>query len=105
MQTAVSLPTGCPHGDATAAPQNPGGITINHCPPVTALFKGRQGILQRLDAFFCPRASGERHQREFLLYGMGGSGKSQIALKFAEVYEQRWVHCLAAAYALLLTKV
>ncbi len=102
MRTAVSLPTGHPHGDAAAAPHNPGSTTINHCPPVTALFKGRQGILEQLDAYFYPRTGGERHRREFLLYGMGGSGKSQIALKFAEAYEQRWVHSTAATYALLL---
>jgi hypothetical protein len=62
---------------------------VNHCPPVTGLFKGRQKILERLDAFFCPRGSGVFLRREFLLYGMGGSGKSQIALKFAERHEQK----------------
>jgi chloramphenicol 3-O-phosphotransferase len=45
--------------------------------------------LEKLDAYFCPRASGVHLRREFLLYGMGGSGKSQIALKFAELFEQR----------------
>jgi hypothetical protein len=89
LRAALSSPTGHPHSDSAAAPHNPGGTTINNCPPVTALFKGRQGILERLDAYFGPRASGERHRREFLLYGMGGSGKSQIALKFAEAYEER----------------
>ncbi len=60
-----------------------------HCPPATALFKGRRTILGRLDAYFCLRASGVYRRREFLLFGLGGSGKSQIALKFAEVCEQR----------------
>jgi phage/plasmid-associated DNA primase len=45
--------------------------------------------LERLHAYFCPRPAEVRLRREFLLYGMGGSGKSQIALKFAEECEQR----------------
>jgi Holliday junction resolvasome RuvABC ATP-dependent DNA helicase subunit len=65
--------------------------TINHCPPVTPLFKGRRRILERLSAYFCARDGGMHRRREFLLYGMGGSGKSQIALKFAEECEERWV--------------
>jgi hypothetical protein len=64
----------------------------NHCPPVTPLFKGRRQILERLSAFFCARSGKERlRRREFLLYGMGGSGKSQIALKFAEKSRKRSV--------------
>jgi adenylylsulfate kinase-like enzyme len=30
-------------------------------------------------------------RREFLLYGLGGSGKSQIAMKFAEENKERLV--------------
>jgi hypothetical protein len=56
---------------------------------VAALFKGRRRILERLDAHFRPGTGGGYTRREFLLYGMGGSGKSQIALKFAEQCHQR----------------
>ncbi len=63
--------------------------TVNLCPPVTALFKGRRKILDRLSAHFSARGSGAHRRREFLLHGMGGSGKSQIALKFADEYEYR----------------
>jgi Holliday junction resolvasome RuvABC ATP-dependent DNA helicase subunit len=64
---------------------------INHCQPVTPLFKGRRQILERLSAYFCARSGEGRQRREFLLYGMGGSGKSQIALKFADEYGKRSV--------------
>jgi phage/plasmid-associated DNA primase len=47
--------------------------------------------LERLSAYFCVRSGEGRRRREFLLYSMGGSGKSQIALKFAEEYGQRSV--------------
>ncbi len=72
-----------------AAPHNRDSATVNTCPLATALFKGRQKISEKLDAYFCPRASGVYHRREFLLYGMGGSGKSQIALKFVTLFEPR----------------
>jgi hypothetical protein len=62
---------------------------FNLCPPVTALFMGWQKILEKLDAYFRLRASGVHYRREFLLYSMGGSGKSQIVLRFAELFEQR----------------
>jgi hypothetical protein len=75
--------------DGQAASHNHLDAPINLCPPVTALFKGRQKILEQLDRYFCPRAGGVHRWREFLLYGMGGSGKSQIALKFAELSEHR----------------
>ena len=55
-------------------------------------FTGRQDILERLDSFFSPRGTGEKPRREFLLHGMGGVGKSEIALKTAEVLEDRRVH-------------
>jgi hypothetical protein len=48
--------------------------------------------LERLSAYFWARdGDAVRRRREFLLYGMGGSGKSQIALKFAQEYGQRLV--------------
>jgi len=55
-------------------------------------FTGRQEILQSLDSYFVPRDSGEKPRREFLLYGMGGVGKTEIALKLSEALEDRLVH-------------
>ncbi len=90
--------------DATSASaRNRDGAPRNHCPPVTALFKGRRRILERLDAYFGPRPTGPYRRREFLLHGMGGSGKSQIALKFAEMCEQRSVPSLEEHFFLHLS--
>jgi predicted acylesterase/phospholipase RssA len=54
-------------------------------------FVGRTDILERLNAFFSPRDANSRGRRRFLLCGMGGAGKTQIALKFAENAGQRCV--------------
>ncbi|GAB1310986.1 Calcium-independent phospholipase A2-gamma [Madurella fahalii] len=53
-------------------------------------FTGRQDILERLDSFFSPRNTEGKPRREFLLYGMGGVGKTEIALKTAEDLESRF---------------
>ena len=52
-------------------------------PVASQIFTGRENYLQRLNQYFCPRDK-SRPRRHFLLYGMGGSGKTQIALKFVE---------------------
>ncbi len=53
-------------------------------------FTGRQDILEKLDSFF-PRRETVGPRREFLLHGMGGVGKTDIALKFSEVFVDRYV--------------
>jgi Holliday junction resolvasome RuvABC ATP-dependent DNA helicase subunit len=55
-------------------------------------FTGRHDIRERLDAFFSPRNTGGKPRREFLLFGMGGVGKSQIALQVAQDLEDRSAH-------------
>jgi Cdc6-like AAA superfamily ATPase len=57
----------------------------------SSFFTGRQDILEKLDVFFAPRDTGGSPRREFLLYGMGGVGKSEIAFKVSEVLEKRRV--------------
>jgi ATP-dependent Clp protease ATP-binding subunit ClpA len=52
-------------------------------------FTGRTEILKRLDLFFAPRSTPVKPRREFLLFGMGGVGKSEIALKVAQNIESR----------------
>ena len=48
----------------------------------STLFTGRDEYLQKLRDYF---SSGIEDQRKsFLLYGLGGIGKSQICLKFIE---------------------
>ncbi|KAK2610776.1 hypothetical protein N8I77_004177 [Diaporthe amygdali] len=54
------------------------------------IFTGRDGILNRLDKHFGPREPGDTSRREFHLRGMGGVGKTQIALKFTERNERRF---------------
>ncbi|KAJ7099098.1 P-loop containing nucleoside triphosphate hydrolase protein [Mycena epipterygia] len=52
---------------------------INNCPPPSRIFHGRQTILQQMHQYFV-QTTGK--QDIFLLHGLGGSGKTQIALKF-----------------------
>lgn len=46
------------------------------------LFTGRDKYLQRLRDYFSPSSGDKR--KAFLLYGLGGIGKTQICLKFIE---------------------
>ncbi|KAJ7105332.1 acyl transferase/acyl hydrolase/lysophospholipase [Mycena epipterygia] len=52
------------------------------CPPPTPHFTGRQDILQYMTTYF-NTTIGRRHV--FLLHGLGGAGKSQIAFKYVEM--------------------
>jgi hypothetical protein len=61
---------------AAEAPQ-----AVNHCPPPSRIFQGRQTILDALHQFF---AQDTQKQKIYVLYGLGGAGKTQIALKFIE---------------------
>ncbi|KAJ7713107.1 hypothetical protein B0H16DRAFT_1899674 [Mycena metata] len=54
---------------------------INNCPPPSRIFQGRQAILDKMHQFF-NTDSGNQHI--YVLYGLGGAGKTQIALKFIE---------------------
>jgi hypothetical protein len=53
--------------------------TVNHCPPPSRIFQGRQNILDKMQDFFTDGAGG---QHIYVLYGLGGAGKTQIGLKF-----------------------
>ena len=52
-------------------------------PPSSRLFTGREDELEKLRQYFGQRDR-PSPRREFLLCGMGGGGKTQIALKFVE---------------------
>ncbi|KAF7371243.1 FabD/lysophospholipase-like protein [Mycena sanguinolenta] len=58
---------------------------INHCPPPSRIFHGRRTILDAMHQFF---AQDTRKQKVYVLYGLGGAGKTQVALKFIE----EWTH-------------
>ncbi len=47
--------------------------------------------MSKLDLFFSPRTSGLFPRREFLLHGMGGVGKTELALKVAQELGDRYV--------------
>jgi hypothetical protein len=54
---------------------------LKRCPPPTPFFTGRKDILSQMHAYFSDNL-GKRHV--FVLHGLGGAGKSQIAFKFVE---------------------
>ncbi|KAF3939778.1 hypothetical protein ABW19_dt0210354 [Dactylella cylindrospora] len=52
---------------------------------------GRDDILKELDQKLLPSVeSHQSNQRRFVLFGLGGSGKTQIALKFAEENREKF---------------
>ena len=61
-------------------------------PNPSTLFTGQKTYLDMLKQHFKPRVSGEQPSRHyFLLYGMGGIGKTQICLKFIEEVSNQYV--------------
>ncbi|KAJ7450386.1 P-loop containing nucleoside triphosphate hydrolase protein, partial [Mycena latifolia] len=52
-----------------------------NCPPPSRIFRGRQSILAKMHQYFTEDL-GKQHI--YVLYGLGGSGKTQIALKFID---------------------
>ncbi len=51
----------------------------------STMFTGRGKYLESLKDYFGSSATGQR--KSFVLYGMGGIGKTQICLKFIEEHE------------------
>ncbi|KAJ7459368.1 hypothetical protein FB451DRAFT_1372062 [Mycena latifolia] len=72
-------------GFAAGKQLNPPGIqiaqSITKCPPPSRIFHGRQMILDQIHKFFQQDLS---QQHIFLLHGLGGAGKTHIALKFIQ---------------------
>ncbi|KAJ7115203.1 P-loop containing nucleoside triphosphate hydrolase protein, partial [Mycena epipterygia] len=60
---------------------------INNCPPPSRIFHGRQHILQQMREYFTQKTG---KQDIFVLHGLGGAGKTQIALKFIEESASRF---------------
>jgi hypothetical protein len=56
-------------------------LSINNCPPPSRIFHGRRVILEQMHDFFEQDLD---KQKIYLLHGLGGSGKTQIALKFIQ---------------------
>ncbi|KAJ7712592.1 P-loop containing nucleoside triphosphate hydrolase protein [Mycena metata] len=58
----------------------------SHCPPPSRIFCGRQEILNKMHHFF----SDPGIQHIYVLHGLGGAGKTQIALKFIKESSSRF---------------
>ena len=72
-------------------------------PPNTSpIFTGREGYLTEMkEKFEFPKTSVELgKQRRFILYGTGGVGKTQLALKFSALNRGR---CVASFSHILLS--
>ena len=59
-------------------------LLVPQRPNSSALFTGREDVLKRLKDHFAPQGQVDGCRKSFLLYGMGGIGKTQICLKFIE---------------------
>jgi hypothetical protein len=70
-------------------------IPYRPTPMPSPRFTGRSVDLSRLRLYFSAEAAA---QRRFLLYGMGGAGKTQICLKFAEESSDLSVSMLLSIY-------
>lgn len=73
---------------------------------VSSVFTGRKNILQNLHDAFVPRHEqvSERVQKRYVIYGLGGSGKTQICLKFAQDCREKYAHC-HLSYNTVLTNI
>ncbi|KAJ7727581.1 hypothetical protein B0H16DRAFT_1778526 [Mycena metata] len=59
----------------------PPGRGINNVPPPSRMFQGRQAILTKIHHYFTVNLG---KQLIYVLHGLGGAGKTQIALKFIQ---------------------
>jgi hypothetical protein len=69
----------CTKSDHLGAIAAQAALRINNCPPPSRIFHGRRAILDDMHKFYKQDYNG---QKIYLLHGLGGSGKTQIALKF-----------------------
>jgi GTPase SAR1 family protein len=59
-------------------------VSYMQTPPSSSFFTGRQRYLEKLKDYFGLQVNQQPVRRRFLLYGMGGVGKTQICVKFIE---------------------
>ncbi|KIK53683.1 hypothetical protein GYMLUDRAFT_250145 [Collybiopsis luxurians FD-317 M1] len=74
--------------------QKPKGFTagMTDLGPVSPFFTGRKDILADLETYFFVKSPSTEAQEKklFVLYGMGGAGKTQTALKFMNTFRKRF---------------
>ncbi|KAJ6521296.1 P-loop containing nucleoside triphosphate hydrolase protein [Mycena vulgaris] len=83
IDTNLQVHQGFSTGRLPDSSATPATRTITKCPPPSRIFHGRQNILEKMHQFFSQDLD---NQHIFLLYGLGGAGKTQIALKFIEEF-------------------
>jgi transcriptional regulator with AAA-type ATPase domain len=59
-------------------------ILYKSMPLSSRIFTGRKDYLDRLEQHFRQEDDQPPRRKKFLLYGLGGTGKSQISIKFVE---------------------
>lgn len=60
---------------------------------LSPVFTGQDEICRSLDSSLAlSPPSRESMQRRFVLYGLGGSGKTQICVRYAQVHREQYVH-------------
>lgn len=59
---------------------------------VSSIFTGREDICQDLQERCLPSnpPNAQKKQKRYVLHGLGGSGKTQICLKFAQDHRERY---------------
>ena len=78
-------PTSRFHNKHFEVPRNPSSV-----------FTGREEIGKRLRSHCLPSTTLnlQQQQKRFVIYGLGGSGKTQVCLKFAEDHREEYVRYL-----------
>ncbi|KAG8680999.1 hypothetical protein FRC09_017829, partial [Ceratobasidium sp. 395] len=72
-------------GDIALA-QTTNNHTITNCPPSSGWFTGRIAELNQIGTCL---VDGSDERRVFVLHGLGGAGKTQLALRFVEMHKKR----------------
>ncbi|KAJ6559439.1 hypothetical protein DFH09DRAFT_1279616 [Mycena vulgaris] len=60
-------------------------LPLRECPPPSPIFHGRKEVLDKMHAYFAQNAG---RRKVFVLFGLGGAGKTQTGLKFVEQSSQ-----------------
>ncbi|KAK4969787.1 hypothetical protein LTR66_011682 [Elasticomyces elasticus] len=58
--------------------------------PLVNRFIGRDAELQRLEDYFHPKTPGPTRRKVFVTHGLGGIGKTQLAIEFARTHHSRY---------------
>ncbi|KAI4527210.1 hypothetical protein K525DRAFT_232424 [Schizophyllum commune Loenen D] len=82
-EIALSMRSIAEHKHSGAStPSTTGFRVLKPCPPPTHAYTGRKDILDKMHAYFAI-VNGKR--KVFVLYGLGGAGKTQVGCKFVEM--------------------